>query len=379
VSVWDSVVGQPAVVEQLKHAAADPRAMSHAWLFTGPPGSGRSVAAKAFAATLECETQTGCGTCAQCRMVLNGAHPDVRIVATDLVTIKIDEVRELVQAAAAKPSVGRYRIILMEDADRMTERTVNVLLKDIEEPVAQTVWLLCAPTAQDVLPTIRSRCRILTLRTIPTDDVAAFLVSQGATPAAAGAAARAAQSHIGRAKWLVTDPNGAPRRQKTLDLVAQNRTVAGAFLKAAELADLATAEANETTDQINATERAELSAAMGLRPNEAIPPKLRSQFKALEEDQKRRARRGQRDVLHRVFMDFLSLFRDVLIVQLGAEVDLINADSKSTATLISMLARAQNPAETLAKVEAIQNAQLRIDQNVPIPLALEALFLSLMW
>jgi len=378
-SVWDAVVGQRAIVAQLQQAATELRSMSHAWLFTGPPGSGRSVAARAFAAALECDTQVGCGTCSGCRMVLAGTHPDVRVVATDLVTIKIDEVKELVAAAAAKPTVGRYRIILVEDADRMTDRTVNVLLKAIEEPVSQTVWLLCAPTAQDVLPTIRSRCRILTLQTTATAEVAQLLVTEGATPQVALAAARAAQSHIGRARWLAFDPDATGRRQATIDLIAQNRTVPGAFLKAAELADLATTEANAAAEQRNSQERAALTAALGLTDTSAIPPKLRSQFKDLEEDQKRRARRGQRDVLHRVFMDFLSIYRDVLLVQLGSDVDLINGDSRSSATLINLLANSLTPAQTLARVEAVKEAQLRIDQNVPVVLALEALLVALRW
>jgi len=378
-SVWDAVIGQAPVVEQLQHAAREERSMSHAWLFTGPPGSGRSVAARAFAAALECEFRTGCGECAECRMVLAGTHPDVRVVTTELVTIKIDEVKELVQAAAAKPTVGRYRVILMEDADRMTDRTVNVLLKAIEEPVSQTVWLLCAPTAQDVLPTIRSRCRILTLQTTSAAEVAALLVKEGAAVEVANAAALAAQSHIGRARWLAFDPSGPVHRQATIDLIAQNRSVPGAFLKAGVLAELATTEAAAATESQNAKERAHLAAAFGLEPNAAVPPKLRSQFKDLEEDQKRRSRRGQRDVLHRVFMDYLSLYRDVLMIQLGAHVELINGDSRSSATLITMMAGALSPQQTLARIAAIELAQQRIEQNVPVLLALEALFVALRW
>ena len=378
-SVWDAVVGQQSVVEQLQQAALNNRSMSHAWLFTGPPGSGRSVAAKAFAAALECETQTGCGQCQQCKMVRAGTHPDVQQVTTELVTIKMEEVKALVQTAAARPTVGRYRIILMEDADRMTDRTVNVLLKAIEEPTPKTVWLLCAPTPQDVLPTIRSRCRIVTLQTSSAEAVAALLVREGADPDRALAAARASQSHVGRARWLAFDPNGAARRQATLDLIANNRTVPGAFLKAGELADLAKSEADEANGQRNLKEREALAVALGLSEKDPIPPKLRSQFKDLEDDQKRRDRRGQADVLHRVFMDFMSVFRDVLMVQLGAQVDLINADSRSSATLINLLAQTLSPAQTLGKVEAIKSAQSRIEQNVPVPLALEALFVALRW
>lgn len=201
-SVWDDVVGQEQAVATLRAAATDPAAMTHAWLLTGPPGSGRSNAARAFAAALQCE-QGGCGRCQACRTTLAGTHPDVTLVATELVTIKIDDVRDLVTVASRSPSQGRRRVIVVEDADRMAERTTNVLLKAIEEPAPHTVWILCAPSPQDVLVTIRSRCRGVVLRVPPVEAVAGLLVQRdGVDEHVALVAARAAQSHIGLARRL---------------------------------------------------------------------------------------------------------------------------------------------------------------------------------
>jgi DNA polymerase-3 subunit delta' len=222
-SVWDDVVGQPEAVAVLQRAASDPAAMTHAWLLTGPPGSGRSVAARAFAAALQCTEAdgsggAGCGRCQACTTTLAGSHPDLTVVATEKVVITIDEVRGLIMSAARTPAAGRYRVIVVEDADRMAERTTNVLLKSIEEPPPHTVWVLCAPSAQDVLPTIRSRCRSVALRVPPARDVAELLVRRdGVDPAIALQAAQAAQSHVGLARRLARDPEARRRRDAVLD------------------------------------------------------------------------------------------------------------------------------------------------------------------
>ena len=219
-TVWDDLQGQPAVVEQLRQASSG-EALTHAWLFTGPPGSGRSNAAKAFAAALNCDqedvSQRGCGQCAACLTILGETHSDVTFVRTEKVTITIDEARDLVSTAGNRPSAGRWRIIVVEDADRMAERTTNVLLKAIEEPTPRTVWMLCAPSPADVLVTIRSRCRSVALRLPPASDVAALLVKRdGVDPALAERAARAAQSHVGIARRLARDPAARERRLETV-------------------------------------------------------------------------------------------------------------------------------------------------------------------
>ncbi|MEN5074204.1 DNA polymerase III subunit delta' [Isoptericola cucumis] len=387
-SVWDDVVGQPDAVAVLERAATDPAAMTHAWLLTGPPGSGRSVAARAFAAALQCTgpegdapgaprrpSGGGCGRCRACTTTLAGTHPDLTVVATDKVVITIDEVRDLITTASRTPSTGRFRVIVVEDADRMAERTTNVLLKAIEEPPPHTVWVLCAPSAQDVLPTIRSRCRGVVLRVPPAGDVADLLVRRdGVEPDVALAAARAAQSHVGLARRLARDPDARRRRDATLDVARRIRGVGDAVLAAGELVDVAKAEAVAAAAERDAVERAELMRGLGVQEGDTLPPRLRSQVKQLEDDQKRRATRHQRDVLDRAMVDLLSLYRDVLVVQLGAEVELVNTQH---AAAVRTLAADSTPEQTVRRMDAIGTARERLEGNVAPLLALEAMTVAL--
>ncbi len=376
-TVWAEVVGQPAAVETLQRAVSDQRSMTHAWLLTGPPGSGRSVAARAFAAALQC-ADNGCGTCHQCTTTLAGTHPDLTVVATDQVTIRIDEVRDLIGTAARTPSLGRYRVIVVEDADRMLERTTNVLLKAIEEPPPHTIWVLCAPSPQDVLPTIRSRARAVALRVPPAEAVAELVVRRdGVDPGIALAAARAAQSHVGMARRLARDPEARRRRSAVLSVARRIRGVGDAVLAAAELVDVAKAEAAAATTERDAAERAELLRALGVADGEAVPPKLRSQVKQLEDDQKRRATRRQRDVLDRAMLDLLSLYRDVLVLQLGADVDLVNGLDPADLAVVRSLAADSTPEQTVRRMDAIGVARERLEGNVAPLLALEAMAIAL--
>lgn len=373
-TVWDDVVGQEHAVAALQGAVANPVAMTHAWLVTGPPGSGRSVAARAFAAALQCP-QGGCGVCQACTTTMAGTHPDVTLLATEKVVIAIDEVRDLIMTASRSPSGGRWRVIIIEDADRMAERTTNVLLKTIEEPPPHTVWVLCAPSVQDVLPTIRSRCRAVVLRVPPPQAVADLLVRRdGADPAVALSAARAAQSHVGLAKRLARDVGARERRTAVLSIARRIRGVGDAVLAAGELVDVAKAEAVSATQERDAAEKAELLRALGVADGETLPPRLRSQLKQLEDDQKRRATRHQRDVLDRAMVDLLSLYRDVLVVQLGAEVDLVNAELADT---VRSLAADSTPEQTVRRMDSIGVARTRLDGNVAPLLALEAMTIAL--
>lgn len=373
-TVWDDVVGQEHAVEMLSAAATDPAAMTHGWLLTGPPGSGRSNAARAFAAALQCE-RGGCGVCQACTTTLAGTHADVTIVATEKVTIAIDEVRDLVGVASRRPSQGRWRVIIVEDADRMAERTTNVLLKAIEEPPPRTVWILCAPSPQDVLVTIRSRCRGVALRVPPVEAVARLLVARdGVDPVVAEAAARAAQSHIGLARRLARDGKARERRSSVLALARRIRGVGDAVVAAGELVEVAQAEAKAATEERDAIEKAELLRALGVEPGGTMPPRLRSQLTDLEKDQKRRATRHQRDVLDRSMLDLLSLYRDVLVVQLGAQVDLVNAELAET---VQALAEDSTPEQTVRRMDAIGVARERLGGNVAPLLALEAMAIAL--
>lgn len=375
-SVWDDVVGQEHATDVLRGAVADPAAMTHAWLLTGPPGSGRSNAARAFAAALQCE-QGGCGRCAACTTALAGTHADVTVVATEKVTISIDEVRELIGVAQRSPSQGRWRVIVLEDADRMTERTSNVLLKAIEEPPPRTVWLLCAPSPQDVVVTIRSRCRPVALRVPAVEAVARLLVERdGVDPAVADVAARAAQSHIGLARRLARDPDARARRRRVLELASGIRGVGDAVLVAADLVEVATAEAKAATEVRDAEEKAALLHTLGADAagTGTLPPTLRAQVRQLEDEQKRRATRAQRDVLDRSLLDLLSLYRDVLVQQLGAGVELVNAEHEAE---VRRLAEGSTAEQTLRRLDAIGEARTRIEGNVAPLLAVEAMAVAL--
>ena len=372
--VWDDVVGQERALDSLKAAVADPTAMTHAWLITGPPGSGRSHAARAFAAALQC-ADGGCGECQACRQVSGGSHPDVTRVATEKVTISIDEVRDLIGAAQQAPSQGRWRVIIIEDADRMTERTSNVLLKSIEEPPPRTVWLLCAPSSQDVAVTIRSRCRAVSLVTPSPDSVAELLVERdGVAPQVALEAARAAQSHIGVARRLARDPQARARRDQVLALATDIRGVGDAVLAAADLVAVAEEDAKAVSEERDGAERAELMAALGADESGRLPPALRSQVRQLEDDQKRRATRMKRDVLDRAILDLMSLYRDVACVQVGASVHLVNESHRGH---IESLAARTTLADTVRCLDALGTARTRLAGNVAPLLAMEAMTLAL--
>jgi len=374
VSVWTGLVGQEPAITELQRAIVDPQAMTHAWLLTGPPGSGRSNLARAFAAALQCP-QGGCGTCHACTTALAGTHPDVTVVATEGVNILIDAVRPLVELAQRSPSEGRWRVILVEDADRLVERTSNLLLKALEEPAPRTVWLLCAPSPQDVLVTLRSRSRSVALRVPPVEAVVELLVQRdGIDPQVAEVAARAAQSHVGIARRLARDPEARRRRADVLGVAARIRGVGDAVLAAGDLVATAQADAKAATEERDAAERAALLRTLGAEGSATIPPALRTQVRQLEEDQKRRATRAQRDVLDRAMLDLLSLYRDVLVVQLGAEVSLVNLDHAET---VGELAATSTPEQTLRRMDAIGQARTRLEGNVAPLLAVEAMAIAL--
>lgn len=379
-SVWDDLPGQSAVIEQLRSAAEADRP-THAWLFTGPPGSGRSNAARAFAAALECEQDRrqdrGCGTCHACHTVLAGTHADVTNVATEKVTISIAEVRELITRAQDRPSSGRWRVIIVEDADRMAERTTNVLLKAIEEPPPRTIWILCAPSPADVMVTIRSRCRPVSLRIPPADDVAELLVRRdGATPEEASYAARVAQSHIGVARRLAHDEEARDRRSKVVGLPLTLRTVSEAVVAAGRLHDLANDEAKSSSEQRNAAEKQQLLTALGAPESGTLPASMRSQVKQLEEDQKRRAKRSITDALDRAMIDLTTFFRDVLTLQMGTGSELINEQIRAD---LERYASNTTAEATLARLDAITETRQRLGTtNVAPLLALEAMAVSLL-
>jgi DNA polymerase-3 subunit delta' len=389
-TVWDRVVGQQDLVALLQQTAraahsedaggaGDPRrVMTHAWLVTGPPGSGRSVLAEAFAAALQCP-QGGCGTCPDCRQSLADSHPATRIVRADKLSYGVDDAKALISYAAIRPQGHHRRIIVLQDADRLTETAANALLKALEEPPPRVVWLLCAPSPEDILPTIRSRTRLISLATPAVADVAAFLVaSQGVDPAMASYAARCSQGHIGRARALATDEEMRRHRSGVLAVTRRVETLAGCFAAAADLMDSAKDVAEFQAAQRDAAEEADLLAGYGAGAEGVGRSKVetlaRGALRELREAQKKRRTRVVRDELDRDLVDLLGYYRDVLALQVAAEVSLVNEEDRPR---LAALAAASGPELTVRRMRAIDEARTALASNVAPLVALEAMTVKL--
>lgn len=373
--VWGRLVGQPDVVDQLRAAAAAD-SPGHAWLLVGPAGSGRSVAARAFSAALQCATRTGCGSCAACRAAVAGTHPDVRWVATERLSLGVKEMRALAPTAQSAPTAGRHVVIVLENADRLTESAGNVLLKPLEEPGPATVFLLCAPAAGDVLPTVRSRCRAVTLRIPSAADVTEVLVAEGVDRGLAAFAAAASQGHVGRARWLARDEQARERRAAVLRLPQSLRTVGSALAAAAELVRAAEQEAAAETGPRDEAERKALQQALGVGVRGVSPRGTAGPLKELEAEQKSRLTRSKRDVLDRALVDLAAWYRDVLVQQLGAGATVREVHSDQAAP-VATLARSYTPEAVLRCVEAVLACREAIAANVAPLLACEAMALRL--
>jgi len=392
-SVWDDLVGQERVVDQLAAAARAARevvagtgpglGMTHAWVFTGPPGSGRSTAARSFAAALQCsdgQGEPGCGRCHACQTALGGTHPDVRVVRPAGLHHLTDDIRTLVRQAALSPSDGRWQVVIIEDADRLEGpdlawRPANSLLKAIEEPSPRTVWVLCAPSLEDVIATIRSRCRSVALRTPPAQAVAEVLVRRdGIDQAMASFAARAAQSHVGRARRLATDEASRLRRAEIMKMPGQMVSVGACLTAAANLVDAAEEEAGVATVARDAAETERLALALGQGSSKGLDASSRAQLKDLDKQHKRRATRTHRDILDLALLELVAFYRDVLSIQLGARVELANVDVE---TALLAAARSCHPERTLQRIESVLACRAALASNVAPLLAAEAMTLSL--
>ncbi|MFI6101034.1 DNA polymerase III subunit delta' [Lentzea sp. NPDC051213] len=394
-SVWDEVVGQPDAVETLSAAAEAaamivaggtpaPGVMTHAWLFTGPPGSGRSSTARAFAGALECvvaDDRPGCGECSGCRTTLHGTHADVRVVAPEGLSISVAEMRSLVQISARRPTSGRWQVVIIEDADRLTEGAANALLKAVEEPPERTVFLLCAPSdhPDDVSVTIRSRCRLVSLGSPRPSAIASALEAvDGVPPEMAQWAASVCGGHVGRARRLAVDAEVRERREAVLRIPLGLRRPADVFTCADELIKAAEEDATTANESRNDAERSALETAMGAggtgKGTAAATRGAKGALKDLEKRQKSRATRTQRDSLDMALVDLAGFYRDALVTKTGSEAALMHPDRSGD----SRTAAAQWSQESiLRRLEAVLACREAIEVNVKPRIAIEAMVTTL--
>ena len=379
-SVFSSLIDQSEVVNVLQEAVKSAQdkddssqGMTHAWLFTGPPGSGRSNAAIAFAAALVCK-DGGCSKCVDCMSTITGSHADVELIKTEGLSIKIDEIRDLISRSSWAPSVAAWRVVVIEDADRLTDSAANALLKVVEEPGLRTVWLLCAPTLTDVLPTIRSRCRHLSLRTPSTKAITKLLIERDSIDAAtAEFFAKASGGHIGRARRLAADTNAKESRKNIMKLPFTIKDIASAYKAAQYLVEAAKADALADSEAKDELEISKLKEAWGASGSKLAAGGSKA-MKELEKEQKSRSTRMVRDYLDRALLDLSTLYRDVLLVQSGSSNSLTNEDLKSE---ISKIALSDRPERALKKIEAILKTRSNLAQNAAPLLLIEALMCEL--
>ena len=377
-SVFDSLVGQSEVVERLKSATSaatsgsTTQEMVHSWLFVGPAGSGRSNAAIAFAAALVC-SQSGCGTCRDCQTVLTGTHIDVERFNPTGLSIKAEEVRELIARSAWSPSVGPWRIVIIEDADRLTETAANALLKTIEEPETHTLWFLCAPTLSDVSITIRSRCRHLQLRTPSKTSVEEFLLTNTSVDSKTAAfAARVSQGHIGRARFIATNQEAQTRRKEVLALAFSLKDIDSCFKAASRLLDTAQEQAESENSERDSKQLKQLQDAYQGTGRSLISGGSKA-IKDLEKEQKSATTRSIRDNLDSALLDIATIYRDVLVTQSGSD-EILNIDLKAE---VADFASTTTSKRSIERIEAILEARINLGRNSAPLSTLEALFCAL--
>ena len=385
--MWDELIGQEFSVKALTQAASDAKSsltgkvlpgFSQAWLITGPPGSGRSTAARLFAATLQCE-QDGCGKCVSCISVNNATHPDVKVITPQGLSYGIDDTKDLVREAAMLPGLGQWNIIILEDADRLTTEAGNALLKAIEEPAKLTMWILCAPSSKDVLITIKSRCRIISLRTPPADEIAELLIKRDSIDKAmAHFASHASLGHVGRAKLLATDEQVRDRRSLVLQVPFELKDLPNCFAAAQKLVDAATEDADIATDEMDEKELSNLMRAYGEGAEGVTKRKIEklasSAKKELEEGQKKRYKRITRDRLDLTLQELAAFYRDVLVLQSGAQLDLFHSEMKGS---IQRFADSSSINSTIKRLDAVEATRRMLNSEAAPLLVMESMTVQL--
>lgn len=377
-TVRDTVLSAAAAARGV--AGAQSHAMTHSWVLTGPPGSGRSLVALNFAAALVCEMpdgEIGCGRCESCRDALEGSHTDiVHVVPTEL-SIAKSVVDKLVDDAHRLPTVADYRVLIVEDADRFTGEAADAFLKTVEEPPASTVILMCAPSTdpEDFSQTLRSRCRHLYVPEPSTEEIVRILTQQeGASEADARLAAVTSLHHVGRARRLIRSTDAQKRRALAIQVAELIYQGDQAFQAVSSLVKAVKKEAETSHTEEEQAEREKLERALGMGGRgKGVAKATRGasgSIKELEEKQKKRRTRYQRDIFDLVLVDLAGVYRDALMVKTGASVGLTHPDFEGQAREIATRASVEGLVQCL---DAISLCRARFGQNVQPQIALDGM------
>lgn len=379
--ILENIIGQPHIVTILESAVLASRKdndssqeLTHSWLFTGPTGSGRSLVAQSFAAALVC-SNGGCGKCIDCETAMNGSHLDIEIMKIDGLSIKVDEIRELISRSSFAPSVSNWRVIVLREVQRLTEAAANALLKAIEEPSSRTIWLLSATSITDVSPTLRSRCRHIQIRTPTEKSIVKLLIERDNIDLSiAEKIAKISQGNIGRANFLSKNLESRFRRDEVIDLILNLKDPSSAFSSASRLIELVNDEVELSTSTKDQQEMNNLQNSLQGIGRGLISGSSKV-IKELERDQKNRANREIRDTLDRYLLDIYSIYRDAMLIKLGLPNQIINVEFFNR---LQEFSEKLSPKSILDNMASIVSSLEGLTQNASNLLALENLLLVLM-
>jgi DNA polymerase-3 subunit delta' len=315
------VIGHEWAVDLLEHSIRNDR-LGHAYLFVGPSQVGKHTLAKATAQAILCTSEEApCGTCRACHLIAADRHPDVHLIAPEGASIKIEAIREMQHAVSLSAVEGRYRVVIIDAFDRATTSAANALLKTLEEPPGGVILLLVATQPESLLPTIISRCQVLTLRLVPVERVVDALQARGVKAGRARLLGRLSQGRIGWALSAAEDEHVLAERGKALDAV---RSLAHASY----------------------TERFSWAQSLSKKP-ERVPAVL--------------------EVM-------ASWWRDVLLIASGSVAPIANVDHEDE---LQEWAIRHDIGAASAALQAIRDTAWRLDHNANLRLSLEVLALDL--
>jgi DNA polymerase-3 subunit delta' len=362
-SVWSHLRGSTSA-ERLEAGIASGD-IAHAWLLLGPSGSGKRVAATCLAAAVNCTESPGhgCGSCSSCLRTLRHRHPDAHHIVPEGPLIPVDTVRDVLTDASRSPFEGRYKVFVIEEADRMNPSAQNALLKTLEEPQPDTIFALISDREEELLDTIRSRCRVLRLDPVPEAKVVELLEHGGASGELARLAARVSGGDLPRARGLAFETALRDRRRQWLAIPDRLTDPRGSTDAAAGVLAQAAAAVKER-EASQKDEVTELAEAMGEGRGTAVARN------ALAKRHKRELKRLEEDVIGEALSTLATFYRDVLACRCGGEEAVINLDVIDELT--SWSSSTVGDAELSLAIERLVTAGASFVRNANPSLAVES-------